>query len=366
MEIRDVAVFLEERGSTQKKSEVKPDATKGRLTAGELNLFARTLGGLLEGGVPILKALEGLETVAAGGKFKGMLVDVQESVRRGVGLSEALEQSRVVPAFFYQSVYGGEVSGRVPMALSELAKYLEKEETLKRSVRDALVYPVFISVVGFVTLGVLTCFVLPRISTVYEGFGTKLPLITRLILASSKVFLPAMAILALVGGYFAAALRKRKGVIAKFLYKAPFAGDFFQGFVRVRFSRLLSLLLESGIPVLEALSVVEKTFELPFLRQDISAIKNSLAAGHGFSHCLDRVGWMDPVSRMLVVTGEETGRLAAAFFQIARDTESKLEARIQLIVKLLEPALILVMGLSVGFVVMGTVLPIFDMSSIIR
>jgi len=366
MEIHDVAIFLEDRGAVSKKTETGPPLTKGRLKSGELNLFARTLGGLLEGGVPILKALEGLETVAERGVFKRMLAELQENVRRGVGLSEALERSGVVPAFFYQTVYGGEVSGRVPMVLSELAKYLEKEDTLKRSVRDALVYPAFISAVGFVTLGVLTCFVLPKISTVYEGFGTTLPFITRLILGLSKFFLPMTAVLVLLVAYSIVTLRKQKWVAAKFLYKMPFIGDFFQGFIRVRFSRLLSLLLESGIAVLEALSVVEKTFEIPFLRQDVVSIKNSLAVGRGFSDCLDKVEWMDPVSRMLIVTGEETGRLSASFFQIARDTESNLEARIQLVVKLLEPVLILVMGLSVGFVVMGTVLPIFDMSSIIR
>ena len=366
MEIHDVALLLDGRKTiSKKKRHEEPSVSRTRLKANELNLFARTLAGLLEGGVPILKALEGLESSASSPAFKNMLSDIQENIRRGVGFSEALERSGCVPVFFYQTVYGGEVAGRTPMVLGELSKYMEKEQALKRSIRDALVYPGFILAVSFVTLGVLTCSVIPRLKTVYDGFGTKLPLITTVILGMSKAFLP-VSVLLIVGGALLVTSLRKKGTLELLAFKAPYAGDFFQRFIRVRFSRLLSLLLESGIPVLDAMLIVEKTFETPFLRHDITLMKSTLAAGKGFSACLAKVRWMDPVSRMLVLSGEETGRLAASFFQVARDTELELETQINLAVKLLEPTLILLMGLSVGFVVIGTVLPIFDMSSIVR
>jgi type II secretory pathway component PulF len=363
MEIHDVAVLLDEKAAPR-NAETRP-LKKRKLRANELILFARTMGELLEGGVPILKALQGLERAASDREFKSLLAGVEENIRRGVEFSEALERSAAIPAFFYQTVYGGEVSGKVPMVLGELAKYMEKEQALKRSIRDALVYPVFILGVGFITLGVLIGFVLPKLRAIYEGFGTKLPFITTLILGLSRAFLPLCFIFSIAGIFLWLNLKKSGRIISIF-YKASFIGDFMRGFMRVRFSRLLSLLLESGVPVLEALQVVERTFSDSFLGKDIGLLKESLASGNGFSNCLEKVGWMDSLSRMLVVSGEETGRLSESFFQVARDTESELEARIQLAVKLLEPGLILVIGMAVGFVVIGTVLPIFDMSSIIR
>ncbi len=365
MEIHDFAVYLEETKVIPKKVEVKTKFKRNFLKAGELCLFAQTLSGLLDGGVPILKALEGLEKVASSVEFKNMLIHLQENIQRGAGFSASLERSGSAPAYFYQTVYAGEVSGQVPMVLGELAKYMEKEQALKRGIRDALVYPAFIVGVGFITITVLLCFVLPKLRGIYDGFGTKLPMITTMILGLSNFFLP-MTFFLLTAGIFSIIYLKKNGKLSVLIYKAPLIGRFFEGFVRVRFSRLLSLLLESGIPVLEALEVVEKTFEDPFLKQNIHALKESLASGHGFSDCLDKVQWMDSLSRMLIVSGEETGRLGAAFFKIARDTETALEARIHLVVKLLEPGLILVIGVLVGLVVIGTVLPIFDMSSIVR
>ena len=365
MEVHDVALFLE-NGRSVKPRANDPLSLKSRtLRTNELCLFAQTLSGLLDGGVPILKALEGLEKVASGPEFKSMLAEVQEDIRQGAGFSNALEKGRKTPAYFHQTVYAGEISGQVPGILGELAKYMEKEQALKCGIRDALVYPAFIVSVGFVTIGVLLCFVLPKLRSIYEEFGTKLPLITTVILGFSRFFLPLTVLAAAAGIFFMLSLKK-SGNLSLAIYKTPFFGDFFKRFVRVRFSRLLSLLLESGIPVLDALEVVEKTFDDDFLKEDVRSLKGSLASGLGFSDCLDQVEWMDPLSRMLIVSGEETGRLGASFFKIARDTEIALEAKIHLVVKLLEPGLIVVIGIAVGFVVIGTVLPIFDMSSIVR
>lgn len=362
MEIHDIAVSFEK--ARVRPKEKTPRLTSKKIKGGELELFARVLSGLLEGGVPILKALEGLERIAPGHGFKSMLSEVEQSIRHGAAFSEALKRTGRIPVFFHQAVYGGEVSGRISGVLDELSKYMRKEQALKRSIRDALVYPCFIVAVGFMTMGVLLCVVLPKLQSVYAGFGSELPVITSLVLGLSKAFLPFTAFFLPLAG-FAAASWKKNGSTRPF-YQTPFLGDFFQRFARVRFSRLLSLLLESGTPVLEALEVVKNAFSEEFLRRDIACIKESLSKGGGFSDSLENIGWMDPLSCMLVVSGEDTGRLAASFFQIARDTESGLEERLHLVVKLLEPALILLVGACVGFIVIGTMLPLLDMSGLVQ
>lgn len=364
MEIQELAIVLENRRA-QHVTDAKSVPSTRKLRPSDLDLLARTLGGLLEGGVPILKALEGLEHAAHKPDIKNLLNQLQENVRRGVSFSEALEKQGAVPSFFYQTVYAGEISGRVPQVLGELSKYIEKEEVLKRSIREALVYPCFILVVGFITMAVLTCYVLPKLSGVYAQFGSELPAITRVILLLSKLFLPASALLAVLIIGLVGSLKKT-GNTSQVLFKIPIFGAFCCSAVRVRFCRLLSLLLESGTPVIEALRVVEKTFGDRSIQKDIANLREALTKGGGFASYLGHVAWFDSLSKMLVTTGEETGRLSSAFFQVARDTEVELEAGLKMATKLIEPALMLLMGLSVGFVVIGTVLPIFDMSAIVK
>lgn len=364
MEIQDIALVLE-GGRVEPAQRERKIAGEKRLKASDLDLFARTLGGLLEGGVPILRALEGLEVAAHKSQLKNILSHLGENIRRGASFSDSLKTHKAIPSFFYQTVYAGEVSGRVPQVMAELSRYIEKEEALKRSIREALVYPAFILGVGFITMAVLTSYVLPKLSGVYAQFGSELPAITKAILFLSKLFLP-ISILSFVIVLVAAASLKKSRSLHHVLFKMPFVGIFFSATIRVRFSRLLSMMLESGIPVLEALRVVENIFTDVTVQRDVAMLREEVAKGGSFSAYLGRVSWFDALSRMLVSTGEETGRLSAAFYQIARDTEADLEDRLKMAAKLLEPTLILLMGLSVGFVVIGTVLPIFDMSGIVR
>ncbi len=312
-----------------------------------------------------MKALGGLEKASSGHGLKEALGVIQEKIRQGSSTSEALEKSGRFPAYFHQTLYAGEISGQIPMVLRELAKYTEKEQALKRSMREALIYPCFILLSGFATLAVLLCFVLPKLRSVYDDFGADLPWVTRIILGLSDFFLP-LSVLTGIGLCFLARLyARKKDILLKFFYGVPVIGEVLKGFYRVQFSRLLWLLLESGVPVLEALSVMEKTVTDTRLKIDIKDLKNRLAAGARFSESLQIASWMDPVSLMLVASGEESGRLPEALRQIARDTESGMESFMQAAMKILEPVLILLIGVSVGFVVIATVLPIFDISALV-
>lgn len=360
MEIHDAAVSMESVRSKEKRA---PVSLSAELQKEKQELLARMLGGLIDGGVPILKALEGLERAATDRQFKTLLADIRQDLRHGSALSAALEKSGKIPAFFYRTVYGGELSGRVPGVLEDLSRYLAKELTLRRSIRDALVYPAFIIAVGFLTIGILLGFVLPKLQIVYAGFDAELPLLTRLIMALSKGFLPLSALLLSTAAYLGIYWKKNGISVLK---KTPILRGYFEMFARVRFARLLSLLLEAGVPALDALGVVETAFTDEGLRRDVAAIKESLSRGGSFSGGLSGVDWMDSLSRMIVMAAEETGRLGFSFSQIARDTERELEAKIHLTVKLLEPAMIVVMGFSVGLIVIGTLLPIFDMSGLVQ
>lgn len=342
-----------------------PEA-KSELSGSELILFTRTLGGLLEGGVPILRALEGLQAIAGPGRLKKMLGHVGERIRHGSGFADALRTSQAVPAFVHRTVHAGEMSGKVAVILMEISRYAEKERALRRSLREALIYPAFIVVSGFITLAVMAFFVLPRLRTVYDGFETELPWITKLVMALGDLFLPAIAAMAAAAWLAIVRAKNKKFGIAHSLRRIRFIDRWLCGAARARFARLLSLLMESGIPILQSLEAVEKNFSDPSIRHDIAAIQKALREGRSLSSCLSNVEWMDPVSRMLIASGEETGRLESAFLQVAQDTEAELEVGVRQVMKLIEPGLIFVIGLVTGFVVIGTMLPIFDMSGLVQ
>ena len=368
MDSPELLILLDQEAvRVQKKAPAQSGRSKGRLNTRDLKLFAGSLSSLLEGGIPILRALEGLEKLSATNlKLRHFLAQVKEGIRQGSGFSKILEDTKSVPSFFSQIVYAGEVSGKTSEVLQELSGYLEKEAELKGKIREALAYPCFILFMGLATLGVLLQIVIPKLAGVYKDFGAELPIITRIILGLSDLFLPFAAVLLIFAVLATIFFLRKKEALASLIYKMPIAGGFFRSCVLIQFSRLLSLLLESGIPVLDALKIVEKTFGSFFLKRDITSLSEGLAEGRGFSNCLEEISWMDPLSKMLASSGEESGRLPASFSQIARDTQTRLESQIQMIVKLLEPGLILVIGLIVGFVVIGTVLPIFDISGLVR
>ena len=362
MGLSELTLLLEE-GGPAKTGESRP--RQPALSRRDLKLFAISLSRLLAGGIPILKALEAMEGSAKRLALKNFLRTTGENIRQGMGLKEALEGTGAMPGFLPQMIHAGAMSGTVPAVLEEIAGYVEKEETLRRKILEAATYPAFILLMGAVTLGVLLRSVIPKLAAVYQDFGAELPMPTQMVLAASAgfpAFCAAFTGIALILAFFA--VKKREAVLA-LLHKTPFFGGFLKTCALIQFSRLLSLLLASGITVLEALAIAAATFP-GFLEQGISRLAEGLAGGRGFSNCLAPVVWMDDLSKMIVASGEESGRLPESFAQIARDSEARLECQVQIFVKLLEPALILAIGLVVGFVVIGTVLPIFDMSGLVK
>lgn len=366
MENPELLLLIENEEKSGLQTNPKEITKRMRLRGKDVKLFSESLARLLKGGIPILRAIEGLKSSCGNAKLERFLTQIKEEVQQGSAFSNALENSKAVPSYFSQIVYAGEVSGAVPRVLEELGQYLEKEESLKSKIREALAYPGMILLMGLTTLGVLLQVVIPKLAVVYKDFGAELPVMTQIILGLSNLFLPALTIFFIVTAWGIFIFLKKKETFSLFIYQLPVAGKFFKLCVLVQFSRLLSLLLESGIPVLEALSLTSKTFNALFIKEDILTLKRKLQDGEGFTKGLEGIQWIDPLSKMLAASGEESGCLPASFSQIAQDTQTQLESGIQMAVKLLEPGLIVAIGLVVGFIVIGTVLPIFDISGLMK
>ncbi len=336
-----------------------------KMRAGELGQLSFSLARLLKGGVSLLRALKVLEEAFQSKTAKVFLKSIREQASQGRSLSDAMASfPQSVPAYFVQTLKAGEISGNTAQVLEELSLYLEKQESLKQKVMMAAAYPLFIVAAGIATLGVLGKFVFPKIMGIYDDFGGELPGLTKMVLALSPCLFPA-AVLLFTGLAGMAWYLRQNGRWAGVLLAVPWVRGIFRAIILIRVSRLAGIMLESGIVILETVQMMERTFEIKRLRCDLALLKSKLTQGLTLSQGLAGADWVDPISRMLIMSAEESGELADTLNRIAKANEAQLEMTLQTAMKLMEPCLILAVGLVVGLMVAAMILPIFEIGNLV-
>ncbi len=330
--------------------------------------FTRQLVSLLKSGVPLLHALEVLERQMKDIHFASVLNDVIMNLRNGRSLSACLqEHPQAFPDIYVALVRAGEESGRLKELLASLTVYHRKQDEISQKVRAALTYPVFMLVVGIGTVLFILSFVMPKISVLFEGMHTELPWPTKLIMGLShavRVGWPVLLVVIFLGI-----------LASRFMAQAPFLRrrlkSFFMDFPVIRgfsvktdmerFSRTLGLLLESGIPILKALEIAVPTLEYEPLRVELALCQEKVAGGASFGECLRESMNIPDIVAQLIAVGEESGELPGALRDIADTYEQEIGEATKAATTLLEPLLILIVGLVVGFIVFAMLMPVFQM-----
>lgn len=328
----------------------------------ELRLFALNLSRLLEGGIPLLRALELIGKQARDKDFRDALGGIREDIKQGLSFSEALQKrADIFPPFFVQAVQAGELSGSLDKILNLLFRHLQRIQDSQRKMLAAAVYPAFLLALGLVTMGILLHFVVPRISQIYQELGSDLPWITRMILFLSHSFFPFLLILAAAAALLITRALALKENFFRFLIRIPFASGILKnGCIQQLFS-LLYLLLQGGIPILQALAAAAPV-SAGFVQKDFEGVRESLKQGIPFSDALRKIDWLDETALALIRSGEESGKLPEAIWQVAEEARSNGEAKSELMIKFLEPLLILILGAAVGFIAVAVLLPILEMN----
>lgn len=366
---RDAVLRLRDSGLHPKKVSEAVSGSRFRFSRGSdlalLPSITRQLSTLISSGVPLMEALRSLADEQKG-TWRSMLVDVKEKVEGGTSFSKALEGYRkIFPEFFTNMVAAGETSGNLDSVLARLADFLEEQETLKSKVRTSLVYPVFMICVGFVVLSFLFTFVIPKITKIFSDTGSALPFITVVLITVSRIFQDYWWILlgALVAVLFTfRRLKERHRVfIDGLLMRMP--GNVLQSLYYGRFARTLGFLLEGGLPVLRALEFAAKAIGNKVLEQRVGEAGRKVAEGARLSPSLEG---FPPVFLQLISTGERSGRLSEVLGRAADAYEEEFSRKVQKTLSLLEPVMILVMGLIVGFIVLAVLLPIFQLNQLIK
>lgn len=335
----------------------------------DVMVFTQDLATLLEAGLPVDRALSLLIESAEKERFKMVLNDILKTVQGGGYLSDALaKHPRAFTSFYVSMVRAGEAGGVLEAVLSRLGEFLESAQELRDYIKSAMVYPVFLVGVGGLSIIVLLTFVIPKFSIIFSDMGQAIPLSTQFLLGISHLLQSYWwAIIAVLGaGYFF--LKKYLNTPAGRLkfdrkkMKFPVVGDLIKKIEVARFARTLGTLTKSGVPILQALTLVKDILENKVISAAMENVYARVKEGDRLSKPLRDTGIFPPLAIQMITVGEETGRLDRMLLRVAESYEKMVRNTVKRLISLLEPAMILFMGLVVGFVVVSMLMAVFSMN----
>jgi len=340
----------------------------------EITNFTSQLASLLSAGLPLAKALETLESQAVNPKLKSLISDLNQMVSQGKSFSEALSKYPQYFSNLYQSmVRAGEVGGMLEKALTQIAEGLERDEELRSRIKGALTYPAIMLVVMIISIIVLLTFVVPRFTGIFQEMGRSLPLPTKILIGISSGLKTWWWLLSLlvfgIGFGFWWYIRTENGrlVFDKTKLKIPLIGSLVKEVALSRLSLTLGSLLASGVNILQALEVTRDVAGNKKISQALNVILKDVQEGSSLSKAMTNYPDIFPSFVIgMVGTGEEGGNLPEMLVKIGTYYDKRTSSRVKALTTVLEPIIILGMGVLVGFIIIAMLLPIFEMTSMIR
>ena len=335
-------------------------------------LVTRQLATMLGAGVSIDDALRSIAAQSAKAKVKDVLTHVMGHVMEGRKLSEAMaSQQGSFDTLYVAMVAAGEMSGDLAAILERIADYAEKTEHVRGRVKAALVYPAVLATVALGVLALLVYVVVPRIAQQFESFEAALPLPTRLVIGVSEFFATYGGLvliglgLVFLGTRYLLANPARKLALHTQLLRLPFIGRTMQTFASARFARTLGTLIDGGSPALEAIKASRETQGNLLLRHQVDRIYDDVFKGRPLGTAFRDATAFAPLLIYMVAMGEKTGALATLLMRAADYLEQEVDTATQGFLSLLEPLIVIIMGLMVGFIVMAIMLPIMQLNTLI-
>ncbi|HTL71278.1 MAG TPA: type II secretion system F family protein [Candidatus Eisenbacteria bacterium] len=345
----------------------------GGIRSQEITIFGRQLATLLKSGVPILRAMQIITDQTENPRLRKVFDHIQREIRDGNPLSSVLASyPKLFPPIYIAMVRTGEDSGTLQETLLRISEYRQGQEAIYSRVRTAMAYPILMALVGVGTVAFMLTFVIPRLSGLFSTMGGSLPLPTRILMAVSGVFQKKLFWAAAAGAVLLAVtvLRTRpvqvKAFWSRLSLRLPVIKTFTIKVELARFSRTLDLLIRSGIPILKAIEITTPVLSNTVLRAHFARTREEVAGGGSFGKSLKQTGAFPAFMTNLLMVGEESGHLDEALGEIALFYERETDEAIKVMTSLLEPLMILVMGLIVGFIVIAMLLPMFELNMMVK
>lgn len=339
----------------------------------DLALCARQLGALLAAGLPLVEALGVLIEQTEKKPLQDVLASIREQIREGRALSAALETfPEDFSSVFVAMVKTGEASGTLDQILFQLADFLEQQLALRQRVGHAVLYPALLSGVSILILASLMVFVVPKITAVFADMKQALPWPTVLLIHTSRVLVDYGLLLAAGVVVLAAGARRAAGTAAgrmafdRMVLRLPLAGRVVRMVAISRLANTLATMLASGVPLLDALGIAQRVMNNRVLEQAIEAARRNIREGESIAEPLKRSGEFPPLVTRLIAVGERSGEVEPMLRRLSHIYDGEVNRVIARMTALLEPAMILLMGVVVLFIVTAILLPIFQMSEFVR
>lgn len=340
-----------------------------RITIDDLILFARQLSTMLAAGVTLLKSLDVLSKQIESKALLGVVEEVKQDITGGGSFRDALaKHPRVFSEFWVHIVETGEASGALPVTLAQLADYLESSAAMRRKVTSALIYPAVLIMIAIIASTIFTVWIIPIFAQVFDSFEVELPFITQAVITFSKFmrkhFIICFTLAFGLGYLLYKYIHTEKGrwQFDQLKFKIPLLSSFFQRVVIERFSSGLATLIESGVPILYGLDIVGRAVENKVVEKAIGEVRESVRQGKGMSRPLEESGVFTPMVVQMVSVGEEIGELGKMLERISEFYKERIATTIARITTLIEPTILVFMGVIVGIMVISMFLPIFQLA----
>ncbi|HTP39277.1 MAG TPA: type II secretion system inner membrane protein GspF [Steroidobacteraceae bacterium] len=343
------------------------------VSATDLALLTRQIATLARAGLPLEETLLAVSQQSEKPRVQTVLLGVRAKVMEGHTLADSLREfPRVFPEIYRATVAAGEQAGHLDKVLERLADYTENREVMRQKVLGAMLYPIALTGMCFIIVSILLVYVVPKVTDVFTSYNAQLPLATRVLMAVSK-FAQSYGIVAIIGVaaliFLAVRQLRRPAVRSRFdrlLLRVPIVGRVVRGFNTARFTRTLSILASSSVPVLEALRIAgDVVTNLP-MREAVATATARVREGAPIGRSLAASKLFPPMSIHLISSGESSGQLDSMLERAAQNQERELDGLLSALVGLLGPLLIVVMGVFVIGIVFAMLLPIFQMNSLIH
>ena len=344
----------------------------GSVKLRDLVVFTRQFSSLIKAGIPLNRTLQVLQQQTASPKLQKIVFEVQKEINRGLPLYAALNQHPgAFDKLYVQMIKTGEIAGILDSILQKLADVTQKELALRSKIKAAVLYPLMIVLIALGVVTFLTVFVLPNFINTFLHSGMSLPLPTQILLSIASFvknhfwLLPAGG---LIGWLLCRWFRQTQNggmLVDRLVFKVPVFGNLMSQITTARFASALAALLSSGVPVIQALEIVEETVTNRAFKAALAQVRQSIMEGENLVAPLLSVGFFQPLLIQMISVGEETGNLDAMLVQVAEHCENEVNLTVAALIPLIEPILILIVASMVGFIVLSIFLPMLGMMSAI-
>ena len=344
-----------------------------RVTSREISAVARQLATLIGAGIPLVQALGSMVDQARNSTLKKILAEIRAAVNEGNTLTTALSShSLYFPSIFVNMVRAGEASGSLDIVLERLADFRENQDALKGKLWAALAYPLFMAIIGTVVLFVVMMAIVPNIVQIFNDMERALPLPT-LVLIELSGFLRSfwwglLLVFIAAGIVFVRSIRTPAGrrFCSLMLLRCPLIGPVLHKVILARFASTLASLLESGVGLIASMQIVRALVNNVLLAEVLDRAMEGIEKGQSMTGALSDSPWFPPMFVQMVAVGEQSGNLEKMLEKVASAYEREADSTILAMTTLLEPLMIAVMGLVVGFIVISILLPIFEMNQLLK